>query len=245
MQPVRSPCPPSTPSSQASNEHVQKPTSSLRSLAQQAAGQRGKSALQNLVARKATATPGTAPSSVSSDTKPVPGRSSLTSLAQRSTASTGPRPGGSSLANLALRSKKPSPQPSQTPAANTTLRSTESPAPAVPLTSKVAQEREGPKEQPQAEEAEPVKSEPLASIPQNPLCAPPSAAANFLFVPSRLDQCSSNHPTVNPVSLDQALYEAMRTSAHAIEVFSFDIPSPDDVVFNAQRHRSGGKLAKS
>ncbi|KAI9310074.1 hypothetical protein BX666DRAFT_1882675 [Dichotomocladium elegans] len=80
----------------------------------------------------------------------------------------------------------------------------------------------------------------------NPLCALPSAAANFLFM--RIGASAPKpyiHDAVPFESIGQAFYEVVKASSDSIHAFAFDVPSPDDVVMDAQSHRSGGHLRKS
>ncbi|KAI7847355.1 hypothetical protein BDC45DRAFT_356556 [Circinella umbellata] len=85
------------------------------------------------------------------------------------------------------------------------------------------------------------------SIPMtttNPLCAPPSTAANFLFKRNSNQEGMENIDILSnlPSSVGQAFYEAMKkASVENIHLFSFHDPSPDDIVLKAQSQRSGGR----
>ncbi|KAI9015320.1 hypothetical protein CLU79DRAFT_348238 [Phycomyces nitens] len=224
-----------------------KPTS-LQALAQKSANQRGKSALQHLASRQTQ----------TSNAKTPVGQTSLGSLSQKSSA---PK-GLTSLAHLASRSQQ-SEEPRNTQAQQerpiqklassslsglakrtTTTNISPTPKPVAPLPK--------PDSVKQNTEANTQPSEPLKyHIPppqQNPLCAPPSSTAEFLFkdinskgTDSRVDQLVCSLPS----TLGRAFYEAMESSANTIQMFPFDKPSPDDIVMNAQTNRSGGKIRKA
>lgn len=77
----------------------------------------------------------------------------------------------------------------------------------------------------------------------NPLIAPPSPAAMFLFKPHEKIQSSSLSSDIFmtlPRTLAQAFHDTMSTSVTpATKLFNFDVPSPDDIVLTAQSQRSG------
>ncbi|KAI8370104.1 hypothetical protein EDC96DRAFT_102434 [Choanephora cucurbitarum] len=189
-------------------QKLQKPTNdtSLASLASLSASKKPMSSLQSLAQRnKTTSTP------------------SLASLAQKSSTNAGTLP---SLSHLASRQTKPNslthlaapPVKQPSPAIN---NATVNPSSLPSLTKKK------PMAAPLTAEPEPRVQEEEPEM-ENPLCAPPSAAAQFLFEPQ---------PKImfDPKIIFQ---QAVNKSTH-IQPFSFDKPSPDDVVLSAQSQRSG------
>ncbi|KAI7885682.1 hypothetical protein K492DRAFT_9925 [Lichtheimia hyalospora FSU 10163] len=235
------------------NKTTQK-SSSLQSLAQKAAGQRGMSALQTLASRQQQRT-ATTPSNTTTTTSPSssPKPSSLAALAQKSSASKG----RTSLAHLATRSN-PSETSTRPPSSNQGLSALAKLASKPNMSDKptsLSPSLEKQQQQQQQQEVEetmkpvttPEKTLPMINDqPANPLCAKPSAAANFLFMhmyPQQTNAASLPIPAFS--SIGQVFYDAVKPLDDTIKVFSFDVPSPDDVVMEAQSHRSGGQLRKS
>ncbi|CAO3677546.1 unnamed protein product [Rhizopus stolonifer] len=73
----------------------------------------------------------------------------------------------------------------------------------------------------------------------NPLCAKPSVAAQFLF--EQQPQMTLNRKVqFLTSSLHTMFYESIKKSS-PIPVFAFDKPSPDDIVFAAQSQRGANK----
>lgn len=66
---------------------------------------------------------------------------------------------------------------------------------------------------------------------ENPLCAKPSTAAQFLFKPQQSLQFDA-----------QSVFQQALKKPTSIHVFEFDKPSPDDIVIAAQNQRGGKKL---
>lgn len=240
------------------NKTTQK-SSSLQSLAQRAAGQRGMSALQTLASRQqqqrtttTTTTTNTA-TTTSTTTSSSPKPSSLAALAQKSSANKG----RTSLAHLATRSR-PSETSTRSSSSNQGLsglaklaKSNISDKPTLSSSSLEKQQHQQQQQQPVKEtmkDAAPTKAFHITNDqPANPLCAKPSAAANFLFMHMYPEQANTTTPAPIPAfsSVGQVFYEAVKTSDDTIQVFSFDVPSPDDIVMEAQSQRSGGQLRKS
>lgn len=164
---------------------------------------------------------------------------SLASLAQRST------PKANSLTHLATRN---SPASIAKPASATG-------AGLLKLSSLVKQPNktvsEPPKEQAKQEDSESnsdkssehTEKEQEEEEEDNPLCAKPSAAAQFLFEPQ---------PKVVPAkevdfltaSLQAMFYDDLKKSS-SIPIFAFDKPSPDDIVLAAQSQRGAGSTKRS
>lgn len=244
-------------------------TGSLRSLAQQAAGQRGVSALQNLASRHTQTSTNVGQKSVTTREGST-ARSSLASLAQASGGGGGK--GLSSLAQLASRRKadttlKPGVKLSTTSmglaalakrSTATTKENDDQPLVVQTETSVVSEPAAKPTStisttstplQGSAKMSRTLQKTILPTTADNPLCAPPSSAARFLFSPMETSNRVNTHiervSAPLPNSIAQTLYEAMRSSATNCTMFAFDIPSPDDIVLEAQSQRSGGKGAKT
>lgn len=82
------------------------------------------------------------------------------------------------------------------------------------------------------EESSSSDEEEEESVYENPLCAKPSAAAQFLFKPQQsLQQFDA-----------QSVFQQALKKPTSIHVFEFDQPSPDDIVIAAQNQRGGKKL---
>ena len=237
----------------AINTKTTQKSSSLQSLAQKAAGQRGMSALQTLASRQQQRT-ATTLSSTTTTTSPSssPKPSSLAALAQKSSASKG----RTSLAHLATRSSssETSTRPTSSNQGLSALaklasKSNMSDKPTSLSSSLEKQQQQ--QQQPVKETMKPVttpeKTLPMINDqPANPLCAKPSAAANFLFMhlyPQQTNATSLPIPAFS--SIGQVFYDAAKPLNDTIKAFAFDVPSPDDVVMEAQSHRSGGQLRKS
>lgn len=239
------------------NKTTQK-SSSLQSLAQRAAGQRGMSALQTLASRQqqqqqrtttTTTTTTTTNTATTTTTSSSPKPSSLAALAQKSSANKG----RTSLAHLATRSR-PSETSTRPSSSNQGLsglaklaKSNVSDKPTLSSSSLEKQQHQQPVKETMKDIA-PTKAFHITNDqPANPLCAKPSAAANFLFMHMYPEQSNTTTPTPIPAfsSIGQVFYEAVKTSDDTIQVFSFDVPSPDDIVMEAQSQRSGGQLRKS
>lgn len=240
------------------NKTTQK-SSSLQSLAQRAAGQRGMSALQTLASRQQqqqrTTTTTTTNTATSTTTSSSPKPSSLAALAQKSSANKG----RTSLAHLATRSR-PSETSTRSSSSNQGLsglaklaKSNVSDKPTLSSSSLEKQQHQQQQQQQQPvketmKDTAPTKAFHITNDqPANPLCAKPSAAANFLFMHMYPEQANTTTPAPIPAfsSVGQVFYEAVKTSDDTIPVFSFDVPSPDDIVMEAQSQRSGGQLRKS
>lgn len=237
------------------NKPTQK-ASSLQSLAQKAAGQRGMSALQTLASRQQQRTATTTSSTTTTNTTATPSSSpkpsSLAALAQKSSASKG----RTSLAHLATRSR-----PSETSARPTSSNqglsglaklASKSNVSDKPSLSPSLEKQRQQQQQPVKETMKDVTPKKAFHItndqPANPLCAKPSAAANFLFMhmyPQQANTTTTPSPIPAFSSIGRAFYEAVKTSDDTIKAFSFDVPSPDDIVMEAQSQRSGGQLRKS
>ncbi|CEG65078.1 Putative Elongation factor EF-1 alpha subunit [Rhizopus microsporus] len=163
---------------------------------------------------------------------------SLASLAQRSTPKT------NSLTHLATRN---SPASIAKPASATG-------AGLLKLSSLVKQPNktvsEPPKEQAKQEDSESNSDkssehteEEQEEEEDNPLCAKPSVAAQFLFEPQ---------PKVVPAkevnfltaSLQAMFYDDLKKSS-SIPIFAFDKPSPDDIVLAAQSQRGAGSAKRN
>lgn len=163
---------------------------------------------------------------------------SLASLAQRSTPKT------NSLTHLATRN---SPASIVKPASATG-------AGLLKLSSLVKQPNktvsEPPKEQIKQEDSESNSDkssehteEEQEEEEDNPLCAKPSVAAQFLFEPQ---------PRIVPAkevnfltaSLQAMFYDDLKKSS-SIPIFAFDKPSPDDIVLAAQSQRGAGSTKRS
>ncbi|CEP16061.1 hypothetical protein [Parasitella parasitica] len=208
-------------------QKMQKPaTSSLASLA--ASSNETKKPLSSLqtLAQRSNANAGAAPSLASlaansSVEKPL---SSLAHLASRQST---PKPissarggggGGGSLADLA--SRKPSAKPAL-------IKPPSLPA-VPPATAAPRSKSPTPEESVSSSDDDEEEEEEQESMYENPLCAKPSAAAQFLFKPQQSLK-------FNP----QAVFQQARKQR--ISVFEFDQPSPDDIVIAAQNQRSGKK----
>ncbi|KAF7731825.1 HBS1-like protein [Apophysomyces ossiformis] len=210
---------------------------SLRSLVQQAAGQRGVSALQNLASRHTQTSTNVGQRSVTTRDGST-ARSSLASLAQAS--GVGGGKGLSSLAQLASRRKadttlKPDAKCSSTSMGLAALakRSTaitkekdDQPLVVQTETSVVAEPAAKPTSttstsstplQGSTKMSTTVQKTILPTTADNPLCAPPSSAARFLFSPmesfNRINTHIERISAPLPNSIAQTLYEAMRSSA--------------------------------
>ncbi|KAI8334735.1 hypothetical protein BC941DRAFT_472662 [Chlamydoabsidia padenii] len=198
---------------------------SLLSLAQKSAGQRNMSALQNLANRqKSTAT---------SLSKP-PGQqsTSLAHLASRakannqsnllgSLASSAKTKGTSNLLGLGTRNNTPTLDGATIQAITTNTKEIErKEATGITIASN--------------NHFSDITKQPNKKM--NPLIAPPSPAAVFLFQPREQSRSSLSVDITMalPNSLAQAFYEAMPPSS---KLFKFDAPSPDDIVFKAQNQR--------
>ena len=233
-------------------------TSSLQSLAQKSAAQRGKSALQSLASRQQQTT-----STTVSQPKPSP----LAALAKSSTKyssndnNNNNNNSKTGLAHLATRTAtmKSSQQTNKLSGLAGLAKKQQQPL----KQQEQEQSRPEPKEQSKFQQQQQLtekkegiqtttieikNQQPKISIPitANPLCAPPSAAATFLFKRNPNKEIIENNNTdvllALPDSVGQAFYEAMKkASAENIHIFSFNDPSPDDVVLEAQSHRSGGR----
>ncbi|KAL0083665.1 hypothetical protein J3Q64DRAFT_1140453 [Phycomyces blakesleeanus] len=253
----------SDPKKEIPAEKTESKPTSLQALAQKSANQRGKSALQHLASRQTqTQTQAQAQAQASSAVKTPAGQTSLGSLSQKSSV---PK-GLTSLAHLASRSKHneearnplasqghPVQKPASSSLARLAKRTTTTNTPSVPKPDVL------PKPKPVEHDAElrvnVQTTEPVEPIKyvipppqQNPLCAPPSSTAEFLFkniAPERTNPRVDRLVCSLPSTLGGAFYEAMQSSATTIPMFSFDKPSPDDIVMNAQTNRSGGKIRKA
>jgi hypothetical protein len=185
-------------------QKIQKPTSSLALLASASAStKKPLSSLQTLAQR---ANPTTSKSSLTSlaHKSSTASSSSLTHLASRQT--TSEKKG--SLASLASKSS-----PSQTKPPTISL----TPVASKPITEAVLE----PEKDQELEEEE---------LFINPLCAKPSAAAQFLF-----------KPQPERVFNAQDVFQKATKKPSCIHVFEFDQPSPDDIVIAAQSQRGGKK----
>ncbi|KAI9268004.1 hypothetical protein BDA99DRAFT_504601 [Phascolomyces articulosus] len=234
------------------------PSSSLQSLAQKATGQRGQTALQSLASRQ------TSRPLSSSSTTTEPPKTSLTALAKlakkedasaqrtrlshlatrtTTTTTTAPSPStNNKLSGLAGLAKKQN-------VASTTPEYKKKDE--KPISSNVKEQPKIQEEIPRQQQSLPSEQsqQPKILIPlsTNPLCAPPSAAATFLFKNPGKGGRGHTDTTANsllasiPDSVGKAFYEAIKTSADNIHVFTFNVPSPDDIGLEAQSHRSGGR----
>ncbi|KAI9306657.1 hypothetical protein BJ944DRAFT_263193 [Cunninghamella echinulata] len=227
---------------------------SLLSLAQNSANQRNKSALQNLVQRQQN----------------TPPSSPLTNLTNKKTVSLNGS-NLSSLSRLATRSN----QPINTNKLSSLVSSSPSSAASglsslLPKTEKKVSESKIKEEMMEKKDTTPTMKEnqeeagkgkgstivdQMASLynnditaktnVKNPLIAPPSSAAIFLFKPHEKIQSSSSLSSdifmTLPQTLGQAFYDTMSTTvtSKTAKLFNFDVPSPDDIVLSAQSHRSG------
>ncbi|KAG0171990.1 hypothetical protein DFQ30_011427 [Apophysomyces sp. BC1015] len=231
-------------------------SSSLRSLAEKSAGKRGVSALQNLASRQTQTTSSAGLKSTAHQDGP-PSRPSLATLAQ---ASNSANKGFTSLAHLASRRKTETPVKSNTKPPTASLGLAALAKKSVPAPKKEVQQPMTKPEQPVVTKTIVSPDVPAATttmvekatilVPvDNPLCAPPSSAAKFLFSPmdtpcyatTQVQQLTSSLPS----SIAQTFYEAVHSSASNYSVFPFDKPSPDDVILKAQSNRSGGKATKT
>lgn len=188
-------------------QKMQKPAnSSLASLASASASTRKPlSSLQTLAQRANT-----------TNSKP-----SLVSLAHKSNIATSNR-----LAHLGSRQTTPI---KRSPLENLAFKPSQSqikPTASLPLTDSVSTEATEPALQYENTEQD-DQEEPFI----NPLCAKPSAAAQFLF--------KSQQP--ERVFDAQDVFRNATKKPTCIHVFHFDQPSPDDVVLAAQSQRSSKK----
>jgi hypothetical protein len=193
-------------------QKMQKPAaSSLASLASaSASNKKPLSSLQTLAQRANTTKPSLASLAHKSSSGPSSAASnSLAHLASQQT--TAPVIKQGSLASLASKS-------SQIQTKLTALPST--PAVAPKVTTEEALQTE--KKLEITEEEEPYI---------NPLCAKPSAAAQFLFKPQQSER----------VFDAQDVFQKATKKPTCIHVFEFDQPSPDDIVITAQSQRSSKK----
>lgn len=93
------------------------------------------------------------------------------------------------------------------------------------------------------------KKELSMSYLDDPLCAPPSSVAEFLFTPlksdfERLDMSQLNISTATK-SLNATIYQNIMPSSKNVRAFNFDAPSPDDTVRNAQSRRKVAPIKES
>ncbi|KAL9546519.1 hypothetical protein MBANPS3_006616 [Mucor bainieri] len=207
-------------------QNMQKPaTSSLASLASSAAeGKRPVSSLQALAQRSTTG----------AKTPP-----SLASLATKSPSSTTTEKPLNSLAHLASRqpASKPTTIVGKSALSSLASRSPAAPKPAslkpVPVAVAVAPATPASNVDTSKTTVEESSSdeEEEEAVYDNPLCAKPSAAAQFLFKPQQ------------PLQFDaQSVFQHALKKPTSIHVFDFDQPSPDDIVIAAQNQRGGKKL---
>lgn len=224
-----------------------KPKSSLQSLAQKSAGQRGISALQTLASRQTRPlSDNNNEGTTSSQAKGSKPSLSLAEMAQRSAGAKG----RTSLAQLASRSvaaavatARAMEQTSITTKLSGLARKPSSEPPLAAQKESVDESVEKKDVKQQPEKAEPTITTVSSNALLNPLCAGPSEAALFLF--SKMDPDGYYAANVSassfPTSIGQAFYEAVKASAQNIQPFAFDAPSPDDIVLEAQSHRSGSR----
>jgi hypothetical protein len=166
---------------------------------------------------------------------------SLASLAQKSTLSGGK----TGLSHLAKRTKPSTLKP-------TTLQKQQ---PVVsnqqPIEKKESVETPKRKEEEQPQEKQQEEKEtpsPISYVPvQDPLWAEPSEAAQFLFQPQQLVINKEAQQLADSFtqSIQSIFYNVMKSSSNQIKAFNFDVPSPDDIVLDAQTNRGGGAAKKT
>ncbi|ORZ18624.1 hypothetical protein BCR42DRAFT_230175 [Absidia repens] len=241
--------------------------SSLLSLAQKSAGQRNMSALQNLANRQKSSSP-TSLSSLSKQTST--GNSTtgdrshsntLTHLASQSRTNKLPS-SQTSLSSLASSSRNASKLLGSSAKQLNESSNTETPSPAATTDNKQIEQRIKTatisKPDIDSKTATAVTSsnenhfdEMISKATKstvNPLIAPPSPAAVFLFQPheQRPSSLSADINMALPNSLAQAFYETMSlSSVSKTKLFKFDAPSPDDIVMTAQSQRGSNKPKKT
>ncbi|KAG2202156.1 hypothetical protein INT46_005794 [Mucor plumbeus] len=213
-------------------QKMQKPaTSSLASIASSSSeGKKPLSSLQTLAQRSNTNTksaPSLASLAVKSSSAVEKPSNSLAHLASRQSApKTTTSNTGGSLAGLVSKQSQPKP---------TSIKSL-SPLPSLPLPpsfpAKSVPIVDTPN--PTLEELSSSSDEEEESIYENPLCAKPSAAAQFLFKPQQSLQFDA-----------QTVFQQALKKSNAIHVFEFDQPSPDDVVIAAQNQPAAEKKANA
>ncbi|KAK4517031.1 uncharacterized protein ATC70_000359 [Mucor velutinosus] len=211
-------------------QNMQKPvtssSSSLASLASSssAEGKRPLSSLQALAQRSNT-TAKTAPSLASLAVKspsPTTTQKPLNSLAHLASRQSAPNSnagvGKSALSSLAPKQSTATRPASMKPVSSPTPVVSAAPAANVDTNRLTNEESSSDEEQEEA-------------IYENPLCAKPSAAAQFLFKPQQSLQFDP-----------QSVFSQALKKPTSIHVFEFDQPSPDDIVIAAQNQRGGKKL---
>lgn len=204
---------------------------SLQSLAKKSTASGNMNSLKDLASRKQTTTA-------------KPGASSLTALAQKSPPAKGPV----SLVQLASRSSasamsdkiKDNGDASASEPSESLEHKETKPEPVRELARDSVSPNQNGKDTSNTLSLSATKNK------KDPLCAPPSSAAQFLFRAMDSDD-SAALPAASKVfseslahSVDNAFFESIQTAAKNVKVFAFDVPSPDDIVLAAQSNRSGG-----
>lgn len=171
--------------------------------------------------------------------------SPLQSLAQKSTN----KPNSNGLPSLASLAQRSSPKANSLSHLSTrNLPSASKPTRLSKLTSPVQSKVESSiKEQSEEEEGQKIDQaknhveddSEKGDTDDNPLCAKPSVAAQFLFEQQPQMTLNRQVQFLNS-SLHIMFYESIKKSS-TIPVFAFDKPSPDDIVFAAQSQRGNNK----
>ncbi|ORE07288.1 hypothetical protein BCV72DRAFT_249491 [Rhizopus microsporus var. microsporus] len=184
------------------------------------------SPLQSLAQKSTSNATNISPSLASLAQRSTPKTNSLTHLANRNSSASIAKPTsatGAGLLKLSSLVKQPNKIVSEPPKEQTKQEDSESNS---------DKSGENTEEEQEEEEEE-----------DNPLCAKPSAAAQFLFEPQ---------PKVVPAkevnfltaSLQAMFYDDLKKSS-SIPIFTFDKPSPDDIVLAAQSQRGAGSTKRS
>ncbi|KAG1198815.1 hypothetical protein G6F70_005463 [Rhizopus microsporus] len=185
------------------------------------------SPLQSLAQKSASNATNISPSLASLAQRSTPKTNGLTHLATRNSPASITKPAsttGAGLLKLSSLVKQPNKTVSEPPKEQIKQEDSES------NSDKSSEHTE--EEQEEEEEEE-----------DNPLCAKPSAAAQFLFEPQ---------PRIVPAkevnfltaSLQAMFYDDLKKSS-SIPIFAFDKPSPDDIVLAAQSQRGAGSTKRN